>query len=149
MCRGFVKALGCLEPEPNACPGGHERISAVKKAGGASWIVSVSNPSTGGRYHIWGSHWDQCACATALLLSSVPFSCYFPPISVLSSMASTPGIWASVVADRLTVWPLGASVEICSRDGDKECWEGNGVGNARYQSLLRGGLCVVTSTHFL
>lgn len=73
---------------------------------------------------------------TALLLSSVPFSCYFPPISVLSSMAST-RCWASVVADRLTVWPLSASVEICSRDGDKGCWEGNGVGNASTRAFLK------------
>lgn len=72
---------------------------------------------------------------TALLLSSVPF-CYFPPISALSSMAST-RCWASVVADRLTVWPLSASVEICSRDGDKGCWEGNGVGNASTRAFLK------------
>ena len=56
--------------------------------------------------------------ARRLSLFSLTFSSYFPPIPVLSPMAPTL-CWGSVVAEKLIVWPLGASVETCSRDNDK------------------------------
>lgn len=54
VCRGFVKALGCLEPEPSHMPqGAWERCSEEGQEGPLG-LSPVSNPSTGGRYPIWG-----------------------------------------------------------------------------------------------
>lgn len=143
---GFSKPWGALSQNPVTChkePG----KGAVKKGRRGPWIASQLKPQYRWALSHLASPWGQCTCAR-LFLSSVVFSCYFPPISVLSSMAST-RCWASVVTDRLTVWLLSASVEIRSRDGEKGCWEGEWGGKCQHQSLPEGQLCMVTSTHFL
>ena len=54
VCHGVVKALGCLEPEPSHMPqGAWERCSEEGQEGPLG-LSPVSNPSTGGRYPIWG-----------------------------------------------------------------------------------------------
>lgn len=131
---GLSKPWGALSQNPVTChkePG----KGAVKKGRRGPWIASQLKPQYRWALSHLASPWGQCACAR-LFLSSVVFSCYFPPISVLSSMAST-RCWASVVTDRLTVWLLSASVEIRSRDGERGCWEGDGAGNASTRAFLK------------
>ena len=135
VCHGVVRALGCLESEPRHMPQGAWERCSEEGQEGPSWIASQHKPQYRWALSHLASPWGQCACAR-LFLSSVIFSCYFPPISVLSSMAST-RCWASVLTNRLTVWPLSASVEIRSRDGEKGCWEGDGAGNASTRAFLK------------
>ena len=132
---GLSKPWGALSQNPVTChkePG----KGAVKKARrGLLDCLPSQTPVRGGVIPSGVSLGPVRVC-TALFLSSVTFSCYFPPISVLSSMASTQ-CWASVVANRLTVWPLSASGEIHSRDGNNGCWVGVGVGNASTGAFLK------------
>lgn len=129
------KPWGALSQNPVTCHKEPGKGEVKKGRRGLLDCLPSQTPVQAGVIPSGVSLGPACVC-TALLLSSVPFSCYFPPISVLSSMVSTQ-CWASVVADRLTVWPLSASVEIRSRDGDKGCWEGDWVGNASTGAFLK------------